>query len=652
MADERTGEAVTANYGWVKPNPGASDDVWGGQINIDLDGIDSTVHGIQTSIPVASVTPPVMNGTAAAGSATTWSRSDHVHPNDTTKYDTTNPAGYQTAAQVTASLAPYALVSSVPVASAAAPVMDSVANAGSSAAFSRGDHVHPTDTSRYAASNPSGYQTAAQVTTSLAPYALTSAVPVASSTTPVMDGAAAVGAGTTWARADHVHPTDTSRAAASALAGYLPLAGGTLTGPLGGTTATFSGDIVGNLRIVNDLPATSAKQVIGRSAGSNRWVMNLGAGGTESGGNVANDFVLASYADNGSFLAQPLSIERKTGIVTIPNLNAPQAIGDNRIINGDFRLDQRNNGSAGTAIAVYTADRWLYASNIAAKFTWQRQGPAGQAAAISQAGFPYYFQFISSSTYVSAAGDNFNLHQRIEADMLNDFAWGTASAQPVTLSFWVYSTLTGTFGGAIQNAPSPGTRSYPFTYSIPVASTWTRIVITIPGDTGGTWVSSGNAEGARVNFDLGTGSTFLGAANVWQAGNIVGAIGDVKVVGTNAAQFNITGVKLEVGPVATPYNRQTMAKSMADCQRYYQTSGNVCLEGYSGAASSTVGSTIWFQAQMRAFPTLVTSGATYSNSSALAFDQITQNVCRALWTGSSIGRSAISGISISLSAEL
>ena len=177
MADDepRTGELTTVNYGWVKPTVDGSDDAWGGYLNSDLDGIDSVVHGIQTSIPTvpaASATAPVMDGTASAGSSAAWSRGDHIHPSDTTKYNTSNPAGYQTAANVTASLAPYALTANVPAGSASPPVMDSAANAGTSAAFSRGDHVHPTDTTRYAASNPAGYITAAAIP---APYVLPTA---------------------------------------------------------------------------------------------------------------------------------------------------------------------------------------------------------------------------------------------------------------------------------------------------------------------------------------------------------------------------------------------------------------------------------------------------------------------------------------------
>jgi len=253
------------------------------------------------------------------------------------------------------------------------------------------------------------------------------------------------------------------------------------------------------------------------------------------------------------------------GAATKQSVDARGA-GDNRIINGDMRIDQRNNGASGTA-GGYTVDRWQYAASVAAKGTWQRiTAPA--VSGLSALGFGYDLSFTSSSAYALLAGDYFTFTQLIEADMISDFAWGTNGAQPVTLSFWAMSSLTGTFGGALRNVPV--TRCYPFSYSIPVANIWTKIVITIPGDTAGTWVMNGNAQGVSLNFGLGVGSTISAPAGAWVSGNYLSANGAVSVVGTNGATFFLTGVKLEIGSVATPFNRQSLAKSMADCQRYYQ----------------------------------------------------------------------------------
>jgi hypothetical protein len=136
-----------------------------------LYGRESAAWAVVPPSPAASSTTPIMDGTANVGTGTTWARADHVHPSDTSRYAATNPAGYQTAGQVSAALGPYALTSAVPVASSTLPIMDGSAAIGSGTTWAKADHIHPSDTSRYAASNPSGYQTAAQVTTALAPYA-------------------------------------------------------------------------------------------------------------------------------------------------------------------------------------------------------------------------------------------------------------------------------------------------------------------------------------------------------------------------------------------------------------------------------------------------------------------------------------------------
>ena len=170
----------------------------------------------------------------------------------------------------------------------------------------------------------------------------------------------------------------------------------------------------------------------------------------------------------------------------------------------------------------------------------------------------------------------------------------------MTLSFWVASSLTGTFSGAITDYGNAGasTRSYCFSYSIPVANVWTKIAVNIPGDTVGTkWLMSGNGVGAYLRFELGGSTTYRAAAG-WQSGNLVGVTGSVSVVGTNGANFYLTGVKLEIGSVATPFNRQSLAKSMADCQRYYQV-GSVLLNGYASAAGQPFSASVMAPTVMR-----------------------------------------------------
>ena len=283
------------------------------------------------------------------------------------------------------------------------------------------------------------------------------------------------------------------------------------------------------------------------------------------------------------------------------------AMNDNRIINGDMRIDQRNGGASGTANG-YPVDHWLFAGTQASKGTWVRGGP--DINAVTPTGFAYYLQFTSSSSYTPLAADYFNFMQAIEADVISDFAFGTVNAKPVTLSFWASTTAPGTYSGTLRNYA--GTRSYPFTFSLPVVG-FTKVIVNIPGDTGGTWAMGGNAAAMLVGFDLGSGATFRGPANgSWQNGNFIGANGAASIVATNNALLAFTGVKLEVGSVATPFNRQSLAKSLADCQRYYQT-GVFDFNAY-GAASSAVSTFNSFQ-PMRVVPTITYSGITYNNCS-------------------------------------
>jgi hypothetical protein len=194
------------------------------------------------------------------------------------------------------------------------------------------------------------------------------------------------------------------------------------------------------------------------------------------------------------------------------------------------------------------------------------------------AGYTNYLGVTSLSSYSVGTGDVFGIRQFIEGFNIADLAWGTASAKTVTLSFWVYSSLTGTFGGAMQN--SANNRSYPFTYTISSASTWEYKTVTVAGDTTGTWATN-NFPGIQLVFGLGGGSTYSGTAGAWAAAEKYTATGGQSVVGTNGATFYITGVQLEVGSVATPFERRQYGTEFMLCQRYYEIGSSAQLfSGY------------------------------------------------------------------------
>ena len=276
----------------------------------------------------------------------------------------------------------------------------------------------------------------------------------------------------------------------------------------------------------------------------------------------------------------------------------------NRIINGDMRIDQRNAGAAITPTsAVYSVDRWYAGVSQSSKYSIQQSTTA-------PTGFTNSLLVTSLSSYSPPPSDFFTLIQFVEGVNASDLAWGTASAQAVTLSFRVRSSLTGTFVAAIRSGSDDA--AYPATYTINTANTWETKTITIPGPTTGAF-GTGSGRAFGVWFSLGIGSAFNGTANTWGAGNALSVSGATSVVGTNGATFYITGVQLEAGSVATPFERRSYGQELALCQRYYQT-GNYSNTVY-GVATTTNTAPISFKTTMRATPTM-TATFSYVNASS------------------------------------
>jgi len=272
----------------------------------------------------------------------------------------------------------------------------------------------------------------------------------------------------------------------------------------------------------------------------------------------------------------------------------------NRIINGDMRIDQRNAGASITQTTAndFVVDRWNVTGSVASKFTAQRN--AGSVTPPS--GYTNYLGITSLSSFSVSAGDYFRIMQPIEGFNVSDFSFGTASALPITLSFWVRASITGTYGGAISNASQA--RGYAFTYSVSSSNTWEQKTITIPGDTSGTWLTD-NGVGIYLIIGLGAGSTFSAASGSWITQNYINtATGATSVVGANGATFYITGVQLEAGSTATDFERGPIGTELALCQRYFwKTLQPVQLDGYN------VGGPIAYQyicnpTTMRATPTV------------------------------------------------
>ena len=278
----------------------------------------------------------------------------------------------------------------------------------------------------------------------------------------------------------------------------------------------------------------------------------------------------------------------------------------NRIINGAMVIDQRN---AGTEVnpavnGSYYLDRWLASLSVASKFKIGQNA----GAVTPPTGYIKYLGCTSLSAYTVGASESFGVRQYIEGLNVADLAWGTASAQTVTLSFWVYSSLTGTFGGAVRN--SPITRSYPFTYTISAANTWEQKTVTIAGDTSGTWLTT-NGLGINLTFSLGSGATVSGTAGAWATANYNSATGAVSVVGTNGATWYVTGVQLEKGSTATSFDYRPYGTELQLCQRYLPAfrsdSGNWRLPVAAVCgATNQIYATVIFPVTTRVKPTGIT----------------------------------------------
>ena len=278
----------------------------------------------------------------------------------------------------------------------------------------------------------------------------------------------------------------------------------------------------------------------------------------------------------------------------------------NRIINGAMMIDQRNNGAPMTGgVLTYTVDRFVSFVQTDGVMTFQQVSDA-------PSGFRYSLKATTTTADASiGASQRAALLQRIEGYNVADLMLGSASAATFTLSFWVKSSLTGTFGGAFQNNGSD--RAYPFTYVINSAGTWEQKTITITGDLTGTWNTT-NATGLQIVWGLGVGSTYSATAGSWQSGDFNSATGGVAVISTLNATWQVTGVQLEKGSTATSYDFRSYGTELALCQRYciaYGGSNNSQdLQGLGNCPANTTSSFITsFPVSMRATPTLTTSSA-------------------------------------------
>jgi hypothetical protein len=355
------------------------------------------------------------------------------------------------------------------------------------------------------------------------------------------------------------------------------------------------------------------------STGNNR-IQSSGSNGVTifaGGSNVATVNTTAITVSNAYLMVGNSTVNTTVNATTVSvggvdvnasSLNPYQGI-KNRIINGDMRIDQRNNGATSFSISTagnsYTLDRWRANASGGGVFSIQRSS-------VAPTGFTN--SLIASVTTADSAiggGDFYHIRQTIEGFNFSDLNFGSAAAKAITVSFWVRSSIIGTYTVLLRN--DAGSRGYLTTYTINSANTWEYKTVTVPGDTSGTWPTD-NTGCCILSFSLGNGT--VRAINSWLADVNESAAGQTQWISTNGATFYITGVQLEVGSSATLFERRSYGIELALCQRYYFQS-----EGYGSSIYNygqahflvygpSVGVSNWlwtkgyFPVQMRATPTM------------------------------------------------
>jgi hypothetical protein len=281
-----------------------------------------------------------------------------------------------------------------------------------------------------------------------------------------------------------------------------------------------------------------------------------------------------------------------TATAQLSSLNGgPLAGARNRIINGDMRISQRGTSFAAIASDTYSLDRWLWSQSGAMICT------VSQSSDVPNNTFYNSYKVDVTTVDSSIAASDYALvWQRIEGFNVRDLINTT-----FTLSFWVKSPKTGVHCISFRNNGSD--RSYIKEYTVVSANTWEYKTITVSGGliTSGTWDWT-NGSGLEILFSLATGATFQTSADAWQTGNYFATANQVNVMDNTANDFFLTGVQLEPGSVATPFERRSYGQELSLCQRYYEQVNAWWVSDVQN--TSTYGTAFVFAVEKRATPTM------------------------------------------------
>jgi hypothetical protein len=347
------------------------------------------------------------------------------------------------------------------------------------------------------------------------------------------------------------------------------------------------------------------------------------------------------------------SLRKPTGIAGEAMLRAdtPQEqfnlIGAGRrniLYNGAFEIAQRGTSFTNVDHNDYILDRWKIIEDSTAVFTATQSTDAPN-------GFAHSLKLdVTTADSSVAASDYCILNQPLEGYDIISFAAGTTDAKYHSLSFWVKSNVTGTFIAGLRYNDSGKNSGQ--AYTIDQTDTWEHKTVVFPPQTTNA-PSYDNTEDLSLYFWLLAGSLYSGGSSLetgWSTTDNTRAVGQTNLVASTDNEFYITGVQLEIGKVATPFEHRSYGEELALCQRYY-TQTNFNVQGYQGSANYASENIHW-QQRMRATPTVTRTAGTTSNVTSTSTQDTTANGCRIEIQATSSGRSYHFGGIVNADAEL
>ncbi len=294
----------------------------------------------------------------------------------------------------------------------------------------------------------------------------------------------------------------------------------------------------------------------------------------------------------------------------LPASQAQYAGARNLIINGAMQVYQR--GSQAGVRNTYAVDRFKLLGSGSQLFTYSQSTtvPSGE-------GFSYSAKLDVTTADTSVAAGDFQILRYIfEGQDLQHLKYGTSDAQSLTLQFWIRSPKTGTHIVELGHTDDVSFNSQ--SYTIAVADTWQKVTLTFDGYQT-TSIANDNTDSFRITWWLMAGSDYSGgtlSSNTWQSTTANHAVGQVNVVDSTSNEFYLTGVQLEVGEQATPFEHRSYGDELQRCLRYYERSYKDAVYFMNNSSGAQVQrQTNYFQVQKRGSPTL-TQTATHADGSS------------------------------------